>query len=237
MNIRVAVIICAFNEEKTIESIIRNISNIPNIHEIIVINDGSQDSTGQIIKTIKTEVVLTDIHFEENKGKGFAMAKGIEISTCEYLLFVDADLTNFTIAHARQLLAPLIASKTDMVLGQPGKALFGYKYNPFKKLTGQRSLRKADIIPIVGKMKDSRFGVETLINMYYKANRKKVKNICLEQLVHPTKFQKTNPARAIKEFMTEGTQILRTVFLNLEILVKPTNTQPFKTHNNKIIIQ
>ena len=237
MNERAAAIICAFNEEKTIKSIIRNISVIPEINEIIVINDGSRDSTGQLIKTIKTEVALTDIHFKENKGKGFAMVKGIKMSTCEYLLFIDADLTNFTITHAHQLLAPLIEGKTDMVLGQPGKTLFGYKYNPFKKLTGQRSLRKVDILPIVDKMKDSRFGVETLINMYYKANRKKVKNICLKKLVHPTKFQKTNPVRAIIEFMAEGVQIFRTVFLNLEILVKPTNTKFLKTINNKIVIQ
>lgn len=237
MNERVSAIICAFNEEKTIKSIIRNISVIPNIYEIIVINDGSLDSTGQLIKNIKTEVALTDIHIEDNKGKGFAMAKGIEMSTCEYLLFIDADITNFTITHAHQLLNPLIEGKTNMVLGQPGKTLFGYKYNPFKKLTGQRSLRKTDILPIVAKMKNSRFGVETLINMYYKANRKKVENICLEKLVHPTKFQKTNPARAITEFISEGAQILRTVFLNVDILVKPTNTKSFKTINNKIVIQ
>ncbi len=41
-----------------------------------------------------------------------------------------------------------------------------FNLNPFKSFTGERALWRKDILPLVDKMKKSRFGVETLINLY-----------------------------------------------------------------------
>ncbi len=69
-------------------------------------------------------------------------------------------------------------------------------------------------------MKHSRFGVETLINLYYQSEGKRIKYVMLDGLKHPTKFDKTSSSKAIKEFLKEGHQIGLTVFKNYELITK-----------------
>jgi hypothetical protein len=65
-------------------------------------------------------------------------------------------------------------------------------------------------------MRNSKFGVETLINLHYQAQGKRVKYVMLEGLKHPTKFDKArSKSRAIKEFALEGYQIALALFINL----------------------
>ena len=232
MNKQIAAILCAYNEEASIKSIIKDISCIQIFDEIILINDGSEDSTGEIIISMKEKVDLIDIHFSKNMGKGYAMAKGVEISSANYLVFIDADLKNFTKDHAVQLIFPIINKRADMVLGQPSETLINHDANPFKAFTGQRALKKGDILPIKEKMKTAGYGVETLINMHFIANRKVIKYVRLDKLIHPTKFTKTDKMKAIKEFFFEGIQILKTFVLNIKILI-PSNKNKIINSINK----
>ncbi|MCK5840496.1 MAG: hypothetical protein KAG99_11645, partial [Bacteroidales bacterium] len=94
-----------------------------------------------------------------------------------------------------------------------------YAVNPFKALTGQRTVLKSDILPILEDISTSRFGVETLINLYYKANKKRVKYISLNGLKHPTKFQKTSVMNATKQFAAEGHEIAVTLFKNYDLIL------------------
>ncbi|HNW71937.1 MAG TPA: glycosyltransferase family 2 protein [Candidatus Paceibacterota bacterium] len=217
---RVSAIICAFNEESTIENVIKIVADSNLFNEIIVVNDGSIDATGKIINELKKDFHITDIHLSENKGKGYAMALGVEKSSSELIVFCDADLSDIRGEHFLQLTNPIIKNEADMVLGQATETLINYKINPFKSLTGERALLKKDILPILGDMKTSKFGVETLINLYYQSLRKRVKYVMLIDLKHPTKFNKTNQSQAIKEFVLEGHQIALTAFNNFNLIIK-----------------
>jgi glycosyltransferase involved in cell wall biosynthesis len=219
MNSNATVIICAYNEEKRIENILNNVCDTAVFNEVIVVNDGSQDNTGMLIKNFRKTADIRDVHLLKNMGKGFAMAKGTELANNKYLVFIDADLSNFTVIHANKLINPLFEGMADMVLGQATKTLIPQGINPFKKLSGQRAIMKKDIMPILDMMKSSGYGVETLINMHYKVNKKVVEYVSLENLSHPTKFQKTKPLKAIKEFMQEGWQIIVTIFSNLNMTI------------------
>ncbi len=212
-------VICAYNEESTIKDVIIRVSKSL-FEEIIVINDGSTDNTDQIIKELKDIPNLKYISFPENKGKGYAMAIGVENANKEIVTFIDADLSNLTDKHFLQLVMPILNEEVDMVLGQADETLINYSVNPFKSFTGERCVKKKDIMHIVKKMKESRFGVETLINMYYQAEGKKVKYVMLEGLKHPTKFDKTSTPQAMKEFVLEGHQIALTAFKNFDLVTK-----------------
>jgi len=220
MKLQTTAIICAYNEENTIENILRDVSKVVCFNEVIVINDGSKDKTGKRIEELKELITFTDVHLLKNRGKGFAMAKGTELAKGDYLVFIDADLSNFKNEHAEKLLYPVINNKADMVLGQPTNTLIPSNINPFKNLSGQRALKKRDIMPILKKMETAGYGVETLINMHFKANYKTVEYVSLENLTHPSKFQKAKPHKAIKEFIMEGCQIVTTMFSNLNMAAK-----------------
>jgi hypothetical protein len=84
-----------------------------------------------------------------------------------------------------------------MVLGQATETLINYSLNPFKSLTGERALLRKDILPLIEKMKEARFGVETLINLYYQSECKVFKYVMLNGLIHPTKFSKNPPSEKV----------------------------------------
>jgi len=220
----ISVIICAFNEEGTIENVLKAVAKSNLVNEIIVVNDGSTDNTREIIKEFKKAIAITDIHLPENRGKGFAMATGIGQTQSEIIVFLDADLTELSTRHIAKIIGelvnPIINNEADMVLGQPYITILNYNTNPFKSLTGERAVKRNDILPILEKMKDSKFGIETLINLYYQATGKIVKYILLPELDHLSKFSKASTLSATKQYIKEGHEIALTAFHNFNLVSK-----------------
>ncbi|MFW6148438.1 MAG: glycosyltransferase family 2 protein, partial [Atribacterota bacterium] len=64
----ISTIIPAYNEENTIEDIIKTVKKIPEIDKIIVVSDGSTDNTVEIARSLKVRV----FEMEKNVGKGGA---------------------------------------------------------------------------------------------------------------------------------------------------------------------
>ena len=90
----ISIIVPVYNEEKTIFEILNKISNLRKSEyslQVIVIDDGSNDSS---IKILKDNQHLIDklIVNEKNKGKGYSVKKGLEIADGKYIIFQDADL-------------------------------------------------------------------------------------------------------------------------------------------------
>jgi len=85
------IIIPAYNEEKTIGRILAQIYNVKlNIDfEVIVVNDGSTDSTEQEIK--KTALPIVYLRHETNLGKGMSIRTGIEKAKGDFIIIQDAD--------------------------------------------------------------------------------------------------------------------------------------------------
>lgn len=217
---KVSIIICAYNEANTIAGVIESVLKI-NLHdELIVVNDGSTDISGSIIQDLNQKNRFKYINLPKNKGKSFAMYKGIISARNDILLFMDADISAIREDHLKSLITPILNNQADMILGQPSETLIDYGTNPFKSFTGERCLRKSDIRPVLDKIKDQRFGVETFLNLYYQSKGKRVKNIMLAGLIHPTKYSKTGPVKATFEFIGEGKEIGVTLLKNYDLIVK-----------------
>ena len=93
-----SLVIPAYNEEKIISSTLKRISTYLQKnnwrYEIIVVNDGSRDATRREVekyKKVNTNIKL--LRNRVNRGKGYAVKKGILEANGRYLLFLDADLS------------------------------------------------------------------------------------------------------------------------------------------------
>lgn len=89
---KLSVIIAAYNEERTIEKCINKIidNGYDNI-EIIVIDDGSMDRTGEIADFISKENKNVSVYHQKNMGVSSARNHGLSQITGDYFTFVDAD--------------------------------------------------------------------------------------------------------------------------------------------------
>jgi len=95
-NVFLSIIIPTYNEEVNIATTLQDISeylrNKNFIYELIISDDGSTDDTVNISEGFKGELssfkVIGDV---QNRGKGYAVRKGIESAVGEYILFMDAD--------------------------------------------------------------------------------------------------------------------------------------------------
>lgn len=128
---KISIIIPVFNEEKTIEEILKRVISAPVFDcqkEIIVINDGSTDKTREILQNLSPKITL--INLEENHGKGFALREGFKKASGEIIVIQDADL-EYNPKDYEKLLAPILEGKTKIVYGSRN---LNPEIKPFSKI-------------------------------------------------------------------------------------------------------
>ena len=109
------VVMPCFNEEATILECIKRVLESPHVGELIIVDDGSTDTTRSLLAAL-SDVRVKVLLQEENQGKGAALARGFKAATLPFVIVQDADLeydpTEFT-----KLLQPLLDGKADVVFG------------------------------------------------------------------------------------------------------------------------
>jgi len=166
-NKSISCIIPAYNEEKTIAGVVKVCLKVPQIKEIIVVNDGSRDQTLKKLQPLKCKIKI--ISYSQNQGKGYAVAQGIRAACYPFLLFLDADLINLKPHHLYSLVQPVLNNQVDMTI-----AVAVSFYNPYYRswpLSGQRCLKKNLLIESIKKIEKSGYGLETLLNEKLKKKR------------------------------------------------------------------
>jgi glycosyltransferase involved in cell wall biosynthesis len=114
---KLSVVMPIYNEEATLEEIVRRVQATPFEKELILVDDGSKDRSRAILAELEKRYdnVRVFLH-EENKGKGGALSTGFRKVTGDVVLIQDADLEYDPQDYAA-LLAPIQAGKADVVFG------------------------------------------------------------------------------------------------------------------------
>jgi glycosyltransferase involved in cell wall biosynthesis len=115
---KVTILVPAYNEEKTIIPILQRVNEqvVPGVSfEIIVVDDGSKDSTASLLEQ-NPQLYTRFIKMPKNGGKGAAVKAGLAAAGGEYILFQDADFEYDPADYAR-LLMPVLRFSADIVIG------------------------------------------------------------------------------------------------------------------------
>ena len=118
MKIHLTVLIPVYNEQDTISRVIvKVLQHNPDLHEILVVDDGSQDDTCKIVRKIaKENPKVKLIQHEQNQGKTAALKTGISQSAGNVIIIQDADL-EYDPSEIGRLLEPIRDDIADVVYG------------------------------------------------------------------------------------------------------------------------
>ncbi len=145
----------AHNEEENIETLVAEaleaLPALAETFEIIAVNDGSKDRTGEIADRLAAEHpdVVRVVHHNPNRGYGGALRSGFETSRYELLAFTDGD-RQFRIADLSRLTARMAeADHPDVVVGYRIK-----RADPFIRIAYARTYKLANRIFYSLKVRD-----------------------------------------------------------------------------------
>jgi glycosyltransferase involved in cell wall biosynthesis len=124
-----------YNEEANLPELIKQVMKVvPNLaekYEILIVNDGSKDSTSAIAHAFESENPNIRVIDQENQGFGGALNTGLQNAKYEWVFYTDADL-QFDINELYKF-AEIVDDNIDMVIGYRIKRAEGAKRNIFAK--------------------------------------------------------------------------------------------------------
>jgi glycosyltransferase involved in cell wall biosynthesis len=116
-----SVVLPAYNEEENVESAIKHVSEVAQTldreYEIILVNDGSSDRTGEIGRELEKHVPhFRLVEHYPNRGYGGALKAGFEAATKDLIAFYPAD-AQFDFGEVERLLEAVEEENADIVCG------------------------------------------------------------------------------------------------------------------------
>lgn len=229
--LKVCVIIPTYNNQRTLKRLIDSV--LEQSPYVIIVNDGSTDSTSEILKNYEH---LTQIHHPKNAGKGIALRNGFKKALelgYDYAITIDSDGQHFA-SDIPNFLEEIEANGESLLIGSrnmkhesvPGKSSFGNTFSNFwfwfetgirleDTQSGYRlyPLRKIPKKYFTNKFE---FEIEVIVRSAWKGIR--VKNIPIQVLYDPT--ERVSHFRPFKDFTRIS--ILNTVLVVIALLyIKP----------------
>lgn len=115
-NCKVTLIVPIYNEAPYLDELFQDILNLSFDTEVIAVDDGSTDSSSEIIRKWQESDSIVCIEHKTNRGKGAAVRSGIQASTGDIVVIQDADL-EYDPSDLEYMIKPIQDGRADVVYG------------------------------------------------------------------------------------------------------------------------
>ena len=179
-------VIPARNEALTVAQVVAACRGCRYVRDLIVVDDGSSDDTGDRARAAGAKVVRRQA---DHGSKAHAMAAGVALSDAPGLLFVDADLLGITTGHLDEICRPWVEGRCAMSIGW-----FDYGWlNPLvvrlAPTTGERVIPRW-VFTAVPRHKLDGYTIEIRINEVIAEGRLTTRARIMQGVTHRTKRDK-----------------------------------------------
>jgi glycosyltransferase involved in cell wall biosynthesis len=206
---KISCIIPAYNEASRISDVIDMVICHPLIEEVIVINDGSTDTTQTVLEQ-KASIQL--INHPQNMGKTQAVLTGLKKAKNPYVMLIDADLIGLTGNALTDLIRPVLDGRADISISLRNNSLSLYKILGLDFVSGERVFKKelllskqTDLEALPG------FGLEVFINEQIILHNLQIHISHWESVISPRKSAKLNFLLGSLQDIKMINQILHTI--------------------------
>ncbi len=138
---QLSVVMPVYNEEGTLNTIVRKVRDVVPEAELVVVDDGSTDGSPGIIEDLRRQGLVDRVHSHgRNRGKGAALNTGLASTTRALVVVQDADL-EYDPEDYGKLLEPILNGSADVVYGSrfygsnPRRVIYFWHYAGNRLLT------------------------------------------------------------------------------------------------------
>ena len=131
----------AYNEELTLRHVAARVLAVPQVSELVIVDDCSHDRTGAIADALsRADSRIRVIHHAQNRGKTEALKTGFQHTSGDIVLVQDADL-EYDPSEIPEVIAPILENAADVVYGsrflvrKRARVLYFYHYLANQGLT------------------------------------------------------------------------------------------------------
>jgi glycosyltransferase involved in cell wall biosynthesis len=200
------ILIPAFNEEKTVSTVVR-VALESQLGPVLVVDDGSSDQTPSVAERAGAAV----LKLPKNLGKGGAVFEGVRALQTEIVVLIDADLTGLTPQHLKDLAQPVLDGKADMSRGvfTGGRWATTAAQQLTPQLNGQRAIKLEKLLKIQG-LRESRYGIEIAITEQAKRENWRTVDVAMPNISQVMKEEKRGFWQGLKIRLWMYADIVRT---------------------------
>jgi glycosyltransferase involved in cell wall biosynthesis len=117
---RVSAIVPAYDEAARIAPVLDALVSHPGIDEVLVVDDGSTDGTGEVASARGARVIRN----ARKSGKGAAMQRGVNAAKGDVIFFCDADIQGLSHEIIDEIVEPVRRGETEMFIGMIDRRIY-----------------------------------------------------------------------------------------------------------------